>query len=151
MIPFPLDLDIFSPFSSKNNSYANPDGLFFPRTLIIFVDRIALSIRSFPYISKSTSNAYHLIAQSTFHCSLQLPSKILASKSLPLLSNIILFSLFLIYLTGISSTFSVSGHIGKNGKYVFCLSFPNVGIMIFIISLKLFKISISVSLKKPFL
>ena len=41
--------------------------LSFPNNLIIFVDRIALSIRSFPYISKSTSKAYHLMAQSTFH------------------------------------------------------------------------------------
>ena len=34
---------------------------------IIFEDKIALSIKSLPYISKSISNAYHLIAQSTFH------------------------------------------------------------------------------------
>jgi len=40
---------------------------FLPINFIIFVDRIALSIRSLPYISKSTSRAYHLIAQSTFH------------------------------------------------------------------------------------
>ena len=35
--------------------------------------------------------------------------------------------------TGISNTTPVSGHIGKNGEYVFCLSLPRVGRMIFII------------------
>ena len=34
---------------------------------------------------------------------------------------------------GISSTLPVSLHIGKKGEYVFCLSLPNVGIIIFII------------------
>ena len=50
------------------------------KPFIIFEDKIALSIKSFPYISKSTSRAYHLIAQSTFHCNLQFPSKILDSS-----------------------------------------------------------------------
>ena len=45
VIPFPFDFEIFSPFSSKNNSYANPDGLVFPINLIIFEDKIALSIK----------------------------------------------------------------------------------------------------------
>ena len=62
-----VDFEIFSPFSSKKSSYANPDGFFFPINLIIFDDTMALSIKSFPYISKSISRAYHLIAQSTFH------------------------------------------------------------------------------------
>ena len=35
--------------------------------------------------------------------------------------------------TGISNTIPVSGHIGKNGEYVFCLSVPRVGIIMFII------------------
>jgi len=35
--------------------------------------------------------------------------------------------------TGISNTTPVSGHIGKNGEYVFCLSLPRVGIIMFII------------------
>ena len=90
VIPLPLDFEIFSPFSSRKSSYANPDGFFLPNKLMIFVDKIALSIKSLPYISKSISKANHLIAQSTFHCNLQFPSKILLSNFLPLLSNIIL-------------------------------------------------------------
>ena len=35
--------------------------------------------------------------------------------------------------TGISKTFPVLGQIGKKGLYVFCLSFPSVGKIIFII------------------
>ena len=81
-----------------------PEGFNFPISLIIFDDKIALSIRSFPYISKSTSRAYHLIAQSTFHWSLQFPSKILDSNFLPLLSNIILEFFLSISKTGISNT-----------------------------------------------
>jgi probable rRNA maturation factor len=86
-----------------------------PNSLIIFDDKIALSIKSFPYISKSTSRAYHLIAQSTFHCNLQSPFKILTSSFFPLLSKIILNLSLLISKTGISKTTPVSGHIGKKG------------------------------------
>ena len=111
----PFDLEIFSPFSSRNNSYAKPDGGFLPSNLIILDDKIALSIKSLPYISKSTSSACHLIAQSTFHCNLQFPSKILLSSSLPLLSKIILKFFSSLEITGISNTFPVSGQIGKNG------------------------------------
>ena len=110
-----FDFEIFSPFSSKNNSYANPEGFVFPISLIIFVESIALSIRSFPYISKSTSSAYHLIAQSTFHCNLQFPSRTLVSKSFPLLSKIIIDFFSFISFTGISNTWPVSGHMGKKG------------------------------------
>ena len=80
------------------------------------MDKIALSIKSFPYISKSTSNANQRIAQSTFHCSLQLPSKILFSNSLPLLSKINLKFFLSISFIGISKTIPVSGQIGKNGE-----------------------------------
>ena len=51
VIPLPFYLEIFSPYSSKNISYAKPFGLFFPSILQILLERIALSIKSFPYIS----------------------------------------------------------------------------------------------------
>ena len=33
-------MEIFSPFSSKNNSYAKPEGFFLPSKLIIFEDKV---------------------------------------------------------------------------------------------------------------
>ena len=42
-MPLPLDLDIFSPFSSKNNSYANQFGRVFPNTLQILIEIITVS------------------------------------------------------------------------------------------------------------
>ena len=42
-------------------------------------------------------------------------TKILVSKSFPLLSNIMVDFSFFISFTGISKTCPVSGHIGKNG------------------------------------
>ena len=63
-----------------------------------------------------TLRADHLIAQSTFHCNLQLPSKIFVSTFSFLLSKIT-FPVFLSILNkGISSTLPVFGQIGKKGQ-----------------------------------
>ena len=87
-----------------------------PNDLQILLDSIALSVKSLPYISKSTSKVNHLIAQSTFHCSLQFPSRILVSIFSSLLSKTT-FPVFLsMSIKGISKTFPVFGQIGKNGQ-----------------------------------
>ena len=58
VIPFPFDLDIFSPFSSKNNSYAKPEGFFLPSKLIIFLDNIALSTKIIKLIGKTNPSGF---------------------------------------------------------------------------------------------
>ena len=47
-----MDFEIFSPFSSKNNSYANPDGLFFPINFVLWLVLrfIVYGLRSKPTI-----------------------------------------------------------------------------------------------------
>ena len=149
-IPLPFDFEIFSPFSSKNNSYANPLGGVFPSILQILLDKIALSVKSFPYISKSTSNVNQRMAQSTFHCNLQLPFKISTSSFSPLLSKINFPDCLSILSKGISRTTPVLGQIGKNGQYVFLLSSLNVGRIIFIISSYFSKTRDKELLKTPF-
>ena len=86
-IPLPFDFEIFSPFHLKISSYANPLGGVLPSVLQILFDNIALSVKSLPYISKSISKVNHRIAQSTFHCNLQFPFKMLVSIFSPLLSK----------------------------------------------------------------
>ena len=148
-MPLPFDFDIFSPFSSRNSSYANPFGGFFPSVEQIFFDSMALSVKSFPYISKSTSKVNQRIAQSTFHCSLQLPFFISVSIFFPLLSKITVPFFLFISSNGISRTFPVVGHIGKNGQYVFFLSLLSVGRIISIISSYFSKTRINDSLNVP--
>ena len=150
-IPLPFDLEIFSPFSSKNNSYAKPLGGVFPKVLQILLDNIALSVKSLPYISKSTSKVNQRMAQSTFHCNLHFPSKILVSIFSPLLSKITFPDFLFISSNGISRTFPVFGQIGKKGQYVFFLSSRRVGNIIFIISSYFSKTLIKELLKIPFL
>ena len=62
----PLTLIFFHPFHLKK-FISKTIRRIFPSVLHILFDKIALSVRSLPYISKSTSKVNHLIAQSTFH------------------------------------------------------------------------------------
>ena len=122
-----------------------------PKVLQILLDKIALSVKSFPYISKSTSKVNQRIAQSTFHCNLQLPFNISDVIFSPLLSKTT-FPFFYSFLTnGISRTFPVFGQIGKNGQYVFFLSSLKVGKIIFIISSYFSNTLIEVNVKNSFL
>ena len=114
-----LILKFFSPFSSKKAHMQIHLEDFFQALYKFYLIKIALSDKSFPYISKSTSKVNHRIAQSTFHCNLQLPFKTFVTIFSPLLSKITSPVFFSYLLKVFQELFLFWGIMAKMGNMFF--------------------------------